>query len=117
MTRHFTGLWDQVDQESQGIALPAVEQLDLAGRSVAYWYTYGADRKTAWFIGIGDLIENRIELELYDSTDVGFMQSARPGNDSVHSIGSMTITFDSCQSRTVAFETSHKEIGSGPFRI
>jgi hypothetical protein len=117
VTRHFTGLWDQVDQESQGIALQVIEQLDDSRRSVAYWYTYDADRKTAWFIGIGDLIENRIELELYDSTDVGFMQPARPGNDSVHNIGTMTITFGSCQSGTVAFETSHELIGSGSFRI
>ena len=62
VTRHFTGLWDQVDQESQGIALQVIEQLDDSRRSVAYWYTYGADRKTAWFIGIGNLVENRIEL-------------------------------------------------------
>jgi len=117
VTRHFTGLWDQVDQEAQGIALQVVEQVDDARRAVAYWYTYGEDRKTAWFMGIGDLVEDRIELELYDSTDIGFMQDASPGNDSVQSIGSMTIVFDSCHSGAVSFETSYESVGNGTFRI
>ena len=76
ITRHFTGIWDQVDQEAQGLALQVVEQFDDSRKSVVYWYTYGADRKTAWFVGIGDLVDNQIELELFESTDVGFMQDA-----------------------------------------
>ncbi len=117
VTRHFTGAWTQVDQESQGLNLEVIEQLDDSRRSVAYWYTYGADRKTAWYLGIGDLIDNRIEFELYNSTDVGFMQDATPGNDSVQSIGTMTIVFDNCDSGAVTFETSHSEVGSGAFNI
>jgi hypothetical protein len=117
VTRNFTGLWDQVDQEAQGIALQVVEQADNSRRAVAYWYTYGADSKTAWFTAIGDLIDNRIEFALYDSTDVGFMQEARPGNDSVQSIGTMTMSFDNCTSGNVTFDTNHSEVGSGSFRI
>jgi len=68
VTRHFTGIWDQVDQEAQGLAIQVVEQLDDSRTSVVYWYTYGADRKTAWFLGIGELIDNRIEYNLFEST-------------------------------------------------
>jgi hypothetical protein len=117
VTRHFTGLWDQVDQEAQGIALQVIEQLDDSRRAVAYWYTYGADRNTTWFMGIGNLVENRIEFELYDSTDVGFMQDALPVNDSVHSIGTMAISFGSCSSGLVTYDTDHDVAGSGSFRI
>ena len=117
VTRHFTGLWDQVDQEAQGLALQVVEQFDDSRKSVVYWYTYGADRKAAWFMGIGDLVENRIDFELYESTDVGFMQDALPGNDSVNSIGTMTIVFDSCDSGVVTFDTTLEEVGSGSFNI
>ena len=117
VTRHFTGIWDQVDQESQGIALQVVEQVDDARRAVAYWYTYGSDRHTAWYIGIGDLVDNRIEMELFESDDVGFLQDAIPGNDSVSSIGTMSIVFDSCQSGEVSFDTNHPDVGSGAFRI
>jgi len=117
VTRHFTGTWDQVDQESQGLSLDVIEQEDDSRRSVAYWFTYGSDRKTAWYLGIGDLIEDRIEFELYDSTDVGFMQATMPGNDSVHSIGTMSIVFDSCDSGVVTYETNHEEVGNGSFNI
>ncbi len=117
VTRHFTGIWDQVDQEAQGLALQVVEQIDDSRKSAVYWYTYGADRKTAWFVGIGDLVDNRIEYDLFESTDVGFMQAAMPGNDSVQSIGTMTIVFDSCDSGVVTYETEHDEVGSGSFNI
>jgi len=117
VTRHFTGIWDQVDQEAQGIALQVVEQFDGARRAVAYWFTYGTDRQTAWFVAIGDLVENRIEFELFDSTNVGFMQDDLPGNDSVQSIGTMTIVFDSCQSGEVTYSSGLDGVGSGTFRI
>ena len=117
VTRHFTGIWDQVDQEAQGIALQVVEQLDDSRRAVAYWYTYGADRKPTWFIGVGELVDDRIELELFESTGVGFMQHAMPGNDTVAPVGTMTIGFQSCQSGEVTFVTDHPEVGSGSFRI
>ena len=117
VTRHFTGIWDQVEQEAQGIALQVVEQLDDSRRAVAYWYTYGNDRKTAWYLGIGELVDNRIEMELFESADVGFLQDAVPGNDSVSSIGNMVISFDSCTGGEVTFDTSHPEVGKGSFRI
>ncbi len=117
VTRHFTGNWAQTDQESQGLSLDVIDQIDDSRRSVVYWYTYGQDRKTAWYLGIGDLIENRIEFVLYDSTDVGFMQDAQPGDDSVENIGTMTIVFDGCDSGLVTFETDHEEVGSGSFNI
>ena len=117
VTRHFTGSWDQVDQKSQGLSLDVIEQDDGSRKSAAFWFTYGKDRKTAWYLGIGDLIEDRIEFVLYDSTDVGFMQDAAPGSDSATSIGTMTIVFDSCDSGVVTFETDHEEVGSGSFNI
>ena len=86
VTRHFTGAWDQVDQESQGPTLEVIEQIDDSRRSVAYWYTYDADRKTAWYLGIGDLDENQIVFELYESVNVGFMQDDDPDSTPVQSI-------------------------------
>jgi len=117
VTRHFTGAWDQVDQESQGLLLEVIEQTDDTRRSVAYWYTYGADRKTAWYLGIGDLDENHIVFELYESVNVGFMQDDDPDSTPVQSIGSMTIVFDSCDTGVVTYETDHAEVGSGSFNI
>jgi len=117
VTRHFTGAWNQVDQEAQGLSLDVIEQLDGSRKSVVYWFTYGADRKPTWYLGIGDLVENRIEFSLYESTDVGFMQEASPGNESVAVIGTMTIEFESCDGGFVTYETDHDEVGSGSFNI
>ena len=117
VTRHFTGSWDQVDHESQGLSLDVVEQADDSRRATVYWFTYGDDRKTAWYLGIGYLVEDRIEFELYDSTDVGFLQAAEPGNNSVTSIGTMSITFSGCDAGVVSYATTHAEVGSGSFNI
>lgn len=117
VTRHFTGIWDQIDHEAQGLALQVVDKPEDSRRAVAYWFTYDSDREAVWYVAIGDLVDNRIEFQLYESTDVGFMQEAAPGNDSVHSIGTMTIVFDSCQSGEVTYQTNHPEVGSGSFRI
>ena len=117
VTRNFTGIWEQVDQQSQGLALQVVEQWDDSRKSVAYWFTYGADRKTAWFVGIGDLVDDRIEFELFETDDVGFMQDVIPGSDPAQSIGHMTIVFDSCDSGIVTYETDNAGVGSGSFNI
>jgi len=117
VTRHFTGIWDQVDHEAQGIALQVVDKPEDSRRAVAYWFTYDSDREAVWYVAIGDLVDNRIEFQLHESTDVGFLQEAAPGNDSVHSIGTMTIVFDSCQGGEVTYETNHPDVGSGSFRI
>lgn len=117
VTRYFTGAWDQTDQESQGILLEVIEQTDGARRAVAYWYTYGSDRKSAWYLGIGDLIEDRIEFELFESSDVGFMEPTRSSPDSVQSIGTMSILFEDCDTGVVTYTSAHEEIGSGSFGI
>ncbi len=117
LTRHFTGLWEQVNQESQGISFEIVEQLDDSRVAVAYWYTYGQDKKSAWYVGIGPYTDNHADLDLYYSSDVGFMQDAQPDNNPVTRIGTMRITFDSCNSGVVNFDSTQAEVGSGSFPI
>ena len=117
VTRHFTGLWEQIDQENHGLSLHVIEQADDSRQATIFWYAFGEDRSSAWFFGQGELVENHIDFVLYEATDIGFMQEARPGNDSVHAIGSMTMSFDSCSSGDVTFETDHSTVGNGSFRI
>jgi len=45
------------------------------------------------------------------------MQDAKSGNDSVMSIGTMTIVFDSCDSGVVTYDTDHATVGNGTFNI
>jgi hypothetical protein len=117
VTRGFSGAWDQIDQESQGVNIQIIAQDDDSRVALAYWYTYGSDRKSAWYLGIGQIIEDHIDFDLYHSEDVGFLEDGKPGNDSVQSIGTMNISFQSCSRGVVTFDTDHPEVGNGSFNI
>jgi len=117
VTRHFTGLWEQIDQENHGLSLHVIEQEDDSRQATIFWYAFGEDRNSAWFFGQGELLDNHIDFVLYEVTDIGFMQDASPGNDGVHAIGNMTLVFDSCTSGEATFETDHSTLGSGSFRV
>ena len=117
VTRYFTGLWDQVAHENQGINLQIVDQASGAKVGVAYWFTYGADMQSAWYIGIGPVVENRVEMTLYEVADVGFLQPSDPNADPVQAIGTMVIEFSSCTMGEVSYDTNLAGVGSGSFDV
>lgn len=117
VTRHFTGLWDQANHESQGINLQIVHQESGNKVGVAYWFTYGSDEESAWFVGIGPVVENRVEMVLYESSDVGFLEPNDPASDPVNPVGTMVMEFTSCDQGDVEFETDLVGIGSGSFPV
>lgn len=117
VTRGFTGLWDQVEHENQGINLQIVEQPDGTKDGVAYWFTYGDDLTSAWFIGIGPVVGNRIEMKLYEVSGVGFLEDDSPEKDPVEDIGEMEIEFSSCDDGEVSFNSNLTGVGSGMFPI
>jgi len=115
VTRHFTGLWDQTEHKSQGINLQIVHQESGEKRGVAYWFTYGADNQSAWFVGIGPAMGNKVEMVLYELRDIGFLE---PGaNAQATDVGTMTMEFSSCNAGEVEFETDIAGVGSGRFDI
>ncbi len=116
VTRYFTGLWDQTAYENQGINLQIVDQ--ASGKvGVAYWFTYGADLQSAWYIGIGAVTGNRIDMTLYEVGDVGFLEPADPSSDPVEAIGTLSMVFASCSMGTVTYDTTVADIGSGSFEV
>ena len=60
ITRHFSGVWDQPEQESQGFILQIGEQDGDKKVGVAYWFTYGEDLQTTWFLAVGPINGNEI---------------------------------------------------------
>jgi hypothetical protein len=117
VTRHFSGLWKQPEHENQGLTLHVVHRYSGERIAVAYWFTYGEDRESAWLMGQGPVIDNRIELVLYQISDVGFLEPSDPDVDPARVIGSALMEFDSCQTGTVTFDTELPELGSGSFPI
>jgi len=117
VTRNFTGLWDQPEHESQGINLQVISQASGDKVGVAYWFTYGEDMESAWFLGVGAVSGDRIEMILYEGSGVGFLEDSTPGNDQVLEVGTMEIEFSSCTEGEVTFMTDIEFVGSGSFPI
>jgi len=117
VTRYFSGLWDQPKQEAQGIMLQIIDQEeDGKKKAVAYWFTYGDDLDTAWYMAIGHVEGDQVVMKLYDSAGVEFMEEDEPGNDSVYSIGDLVLWFHNCNKGTATYDTEDA-IGSGEFEI
>jgi len=117
VTRNFTGGWDQTDHESQGISLQIIDQISGDKVAVAYWFTYGDDDKSAWFLGVGPVVGNRIDMTLREVIGVGFLEENKPGNEQAVILGTMEIEFSGCDDGIVTFTTDMGSIGSGSFPI
>ncbi len=118
VTRNFTGAWDQPLHESQGLNITIIDQVSGEKIAVVYWYTYSnEDTKSAWYLGTGPVSGNRIILNLFEGSGIGFLESDEPGDDNVKSVGSMEIEFSSCDDGDVTFTTQIPGVGSGAFPI
>ncbi len=117
VTRNFSGLWDQPAHESQGINLQIVDQSGGNKAALAYWFTYGDDMMSAWFVGVGSVNGNRVSMTLFEGAGVGFLESNRPGDNRVTQVGSMQIEFSSCDEGVATFNTQLASVGSGSFEI
>lgn len=117
VTRNFTGGWDQTDHENQGISLQVIDQDSGDKVAVAYWFTYGDDDQSAWFIGTGPVTGNRIEMTLYEASGVGFLEDNSPEDDPVVAVGTMEMEFSGCDDGVVTFATDLAGVGSGAFPI
>ena len=117
VTRNFTSAWDQTNHESQGLSLQIIDQANGDKLGTAYWFTYGDDKESAWFLGVGPVTGNRIEMILYEGNDIGFLEDSKPGDDQVAAVGTMEIEFSGCDDGVVTFTTEITGVGSGTFPI
>jgi hypothetical protein len=117
VTRHFTGLWDQSEHESQGINLQIIDQDSGDKVGVAYWYTYDDNMESAWFLAAGPVIGNRVEMVLYEGQGIGFLESNVEGNERVVEVGSLELEFSSCNEGIATFATTLPSVGSGSFPV
>lgn len=117
VTRYFSGLWDQPHQENQGIVLQIVGTDPVVKRAVGYWFTYGDDLESAWFIGIGQVEGSRVVLDMYSVSGVGFMEDAMPDVDKVEPAGSLVLSFRNCNHGTASYTFGDGEQASGEFEI
>ena len=105
VTRYFSGLWEQPAHESQGLVLQIIDQEDDEGdpKAVAYWFTYGDDQQSAWYIAIGEVEGDQVIMDLYATYGVEFLQPASEEFDPVERIGMLTLTFMNCNKGTATY--------------
>ncbi len=103
ITSSFSGIWDQPEQESQGIILQIGEQDGDEKVGIAYWFTYGPDLNTQWYLGVGPVTGNEIEMTLYTASDIGFMAANLEGDENVQPIGTLNLTFHNCNKGTASY--------------
>ncbi len=119
ITASFSGIWDQPEQESQGFIIQISEQDDDKKVGVAYWFTYGHDLKTSWYLGVGPVNGNEINMKLYTAADIGFMAENLEGNENVFQVGTLDLVFKNCNHgvATYEFDEVEGESDAGEFPI
>jgi len=119
ITASFTGIWDQPEQETQGLIIQIGESNEEKV-GIAYWFTYGEDLQTTWYLGVGPVTGNEINMKLYTAFDVAFMSENLEGNANVEEVGTLDLVFKNCNHGTAtygSFEKFEETIGSGEFPI
>ena len=96
ITGSFSGVWDQPEQESQGMTIQIGEQAGDEKVGIVFWYTFGSDFLTAWYLGVGPVTGNEIEMILYSASGVDFMADDLEGDESVVPAGSLRLEFKNC---------------------
>jgi len=121
ITRSFSGVWDMPDHESQGIILQIGEQEDEFGDpkkvGIAYWFTYAFDLQPTWYLGVGEVNGNEINMTLYSASNVEFMAENIEGDLNVEVIGTLDLVFRNCNQGQAKYDTDPEVIGIGEFRI
>ena len=117
ITRHFTGVWEKPDHESQGIVLQITDQLEDSSVGVAYWFTYDTDLESAWYLAVGPIDGHRIDMVLYRASGIDFLEADVPGDEHVEAVGTLTLDFRNCNQGHASYVTPDDVLGTGDFRI
>ena len=109
ITGSFSGVWEQPEQESQGMTIQIGEQAEDKKVGIVFWYTFGSDFLTAWYLGVGPVTGNEITMTLYSAAGVDFMAKDLEGDDSVVSVGTLHLEFKNCNHGTATYVFSEMD--------
>ena len=103
ITGSFSGVWEQPEQESQGMTIQIGEQAGDEKVGIVFWYTFGSDFLTAWYLGVGPVTGNEIDMTLYSAAGVNFMAEDLEGDESVVPVGRLHLEFKNCNHGTATY--------------
>ncbi len=102
ITKGFTGIWSQPDQESQGFDFQVIDQNSGNRQAIVYWYTYDTEGNPMWLTGIGDVEGDQVEIELLTVTGVKNLQSNNTSNGRrVEILATAVFKFTNCSNGEV----------------
>jgi hypothetical protein len=121
----WSGIWNQPDHESQGFIIQIAESDDDVDGdgddddlvSATYWFTYGEDMKPHWLLGLGPVVDDTLDLVLYQTDGIGFLSPVANETGTLTAIGSLQITFEDCDNGVAVFASDDPAIGEGEIDI
>ncbi len=112
----ISGNWYNPEQSGHGLQLEIIEQ-NNAPAILAAWYTY-LDGKPVWLIGVGEVENNHVEIDMNITTGTGFPVEGFNSEDVViHSWGTIKLYFDSAATGRLTWSSDYFENASGGFNI
>jgi hypothetical protein len=110
----FSGSWFDPSHDGEGWLIEI-----LPGNvALVYWFSYDGNGNQAWFLGIGSIEGNNISI------DDGLISSGtRFGADfdsdaiTLDDWGSMSFSFDDCDTGTMSYSSGLAEYGSGSLQL
>ncbi len=100
ITKSFTGLWQQPDHESQGFDFQVIDQNGLP-QALTYWYTYDTEGNPMWLLGVGDITEETVSMDLMTVTGVTNLQNPDPATRTEVILATAFFTFEDCNNGSV----------------
>ncbi|MCF6287615.1 MAG: hypothetical protein L3J53_00070 [Proteobacteria bacterium] len=100
ITKSFTGLWLQPDHESQGFDFQVIDQNGMP-QALTYWYTYDTEGNPMWLIGMGNITEETVSMDLMTVTGVTNLQNNNPADRNEVILATANFTFADCNNGTV----------------
>lgn len=96
-----TAHWFDTEREGEGWSLEILAN----EQAVGYWFTYDEEGHPRWLIGIGDMIDDRIEFaEMMVTSGGHFGPAFNPDEVTFEVAGSATMQFFDCDSGQLEFE-------------
>jgi hypothetical protein len=89
----YSGAWYDPEHRGEGFLVEVLEN----ERAVVYWFTYQADGKQRWLIGVGEVAGNRIVVDdMLQSRGGRFGPAFDPDDVVLTRAGTLSISFNSC---------------------
>jgi hypothetical protein len=96
----YSGAWFDPAHEGEGFIVEVLED----DRAVVYWFTYHADGRQRWLIGVGEVAGSRIVVgEMLEARGGRFGDAFDPDDVKLRSAGSLSISFQGCSDALVNY--------------